>query len=136
VCFVPAHSKFHSSAAFPCPTAATSPALSLPGARRAPVTVAVLHSKLDKVLAVDSKKNTMRVGAGMDLNKFMKAATAAKMSVQIGSLTAYAGLTLAGIFATSAHGSGDKTINNLVGGWKGQLQGSCDATSCLWRCAV
>jgi FAD/FMN-containing dehydrogenase len=85
----------------------------------------VLHNKLDKVLAVNSRRNTMRVGAGMDLNKFLKAATAAKMSVQIGSLTAYAGLTLAGLFATSAHGSGDKTINNLVGAWRAYGLCSC-----------
>jgi FAD/FMN-containing dehydrogenase len=35
-------------------------------------------------------------------------------ALQVGSLPAYAGLTLAGILATSAHGSGDRTTNNLA----------------------
>jgi FAD/FMN-containing dehydrogenase len=34
--------------------------------------------------------------------------------LQIGSLPAYQGLTLAGILATSAHGSGDLTVHSLA----------------------
>jgi FAD/FMN-containing dehydrogenase len=84
--------------------------------------VGVLHSKLDKVIAVNPMgPYTMTVGAGMDLNKFMAAATRAGMSVQVGSLTAYAGLTLAGILTTSAHGSGYGTVSMLVRVWGGML---------------
>ena len=57
---------------------------------------------------------TLTVGAGMDLNELTDAATKNGMSVQIGSLCAYAGLTVGGILATSAHGSGDQTVNMLV----------------------
>jgi FAD/FMN-containing dehydrogenase len=34
-------------------------------------------------------------------------------TLQIGTPTAYAGLTLAGVLATSSHGSGDKTISAM-----------------------
>lgn len=55
----------------------------------------------------------MRVEAGMKYTEFLQAATKAGMSVQIGTPTAYGGLTLGGVMATSAHGSGDLTISGL-----------------------
>lgn len=55
----------------------------------------------------------MRVQAGMTYTELLRAATKAGMSVQIGTTTAYGGLTLGGVLATSAHGSGDKTISGL-----------------------
>ncbi|WIA09638.1 hypothetical protein OEZ85_009026 [Tetradesmus obliquus] len=115
--------KFHSTATFVCPVA-PSPvrpaAVSQEQAARTavasskPLEVAILHNKLNTVLATDTAKSTMRVGAGMTVGELLTAATKAGMSVQIGSLPAYQGLTLAGILATSAHGSGDLTTNTLA----------------------
>ncbi|WIA38074.1 hypothetical protein OEZ86_001443 [Tetradesmus obliquus] len=112
--------KFHSTATFVCPVAPAPirPAAvaqeRAPQGGKAPLEIAILQSKLNKVLAVDKQKYTMRVGAGMRVTELLPAATKAGMSMQIGSLPAYAGLTLAGILATSAHGSGDRTTNNLA----------------------
>eukprot|EP00878_Enallax_costatus_P001016 GHUV01001150.1.p1 GENE.GHUV01001150.1~~GHUV01001150.1.p1 ORF type:complete len:631 (+),score=62.78 GHUV01001150.1:321-2213(+) len=110
--------RFHSSADFVCPI---SPAQSAAGGKsvttekgaKTPITVGILQTKLNKVLAVDKQKYTMRIGAGMKYTEFLKAATQAGMSVQIGTPTAYGGLTLGGVLATSAHGSGDLTISGL-----------------------
>jgi FAD/FMN-containing dehydrogenase len=78
--------------------------------------VLVLHEQLNKVLAVDRARNQMRVGAGMDVKELGIAATRAGMSIPVGSMPAYAGLTLGGVLLTSAHGSGYGTIHNLVSG--------------------
>eukprot|EP00882_Tetradesmus_deserticola_P001995 GHRQ01002140.1.p1 GENE.GHRQ01002140.1~~GHRQ01002140.1.p1 ORF type:complete len:593 (+),score=177.48 GHRQ01002140.1:42-1820(+) len=114
--------KFHSTATFVCPVAPTtlrSAAVAQerapwPRAEKAPLEVAILQSKLNKVLAVDKQQYTMRVGAGMRLTELLPAATKAGMSAQIGSLPAYQGLTLGGILSTSAHGSGDRTTSSLA----------------------
>lgn len=110
--------RFHSTATFVCPVpdapvAATATRVATEAGRRA-LEVGLLQNKLNKVLAVDAAKATMRVGAGMTITELLREATKAKLSVQIGSLPAYAGLTLGGVLATSAHGSGDKTINSLA----------------------
>jgi len=111
--------KFHSSAPFPCATPTTkAPAITQetgPAKANGALSVGVLHTKFDKVIAVKPMgPYTLTVGAGMDVNKFAAAATKVKMSVQVGSLTAYAGLTLAGILSTSAHGSGYGTTSMLA----------------------
>ena len=116
------HRKFHSSAPFPCATPTTkAPAITQeagPAKSNGALSVGVLHTKFDKVIAVNPMgPYTLTVGAGMDVNKFTAAATKVKMSVQVGSLTAYAGLTLAGILSTSAHGSGYGTTSMLVRVW-------------------
>jgi hypothetical protein len=102
--------KFHSSAAFPCPEVPSAEKV----AGKKTVTVNVLHDKLNRVLAVDKAANTMRVGAGMDLNELTAEATKAGMSVRVGALPYYAGLTLGGVLMTSAHGSGDRTWSKLA----------------------
>lgn len=101
---------FHSSSKFPCPN---SPLLA-PGAKatpagKVPLAVGVLQHKLTKVLATDYKNWTIRVGAGIRWTEFLKESQRLGMSVQIGTPTVYAGLTLAGVLATTAHGSGDRT---------------------------
>jgi len=117
--------SFHSSATFPCPgpaqkSPAVTPAVTTEAGPRkatgaAPITVAVHHQKLNKVIAKNPMgPYTLTVGAGMDLNELTAAATKNGMSVQIGSLCAYAGLTVGGILATSAHGSGDQTVSMMV----------------------
>jgi FAD/FMN-containing dehydrogenase len=49
--------------------------------------VGLLHHKLNKVLAKDYSKWTMRVGAGMRYTELLKEAEKAGMSVQVGNNT-------------------------------------------------
>jgi L-gulonolactone oxidase len=102
--------KFHSSASFPCPEPSTEERAS----GKPLLTVTVLNDGLNKVLKVDKQANTMRVGAGMDLNELTYHATQQGMSVRVGALPYYAGLTLSGVLLTSAHGSGDRTWSKLA----------------------
>lgn len=116
---------FHSSSSFPCPsTPAAAAAAAAAGGSRVtteagakqqgmPVSVGLLQHKLSKVLAIDPKAYTMRVGGGMRYTEFLKEAEKAGMSVQIGTPTVYAGLTLAGVLSTSGHGSGYKTTSAI-----------------------
>jgi FAD/FMN-containing dehydrogenase len=53
------------------------------GAQQAAGEVGLLQSKLNKVLAVDPVKSTMRVRAGMTIGELLKAATQNKISVQV-----------------------------------------------------
>eukprot|EP00878_Enallax_costatus_P024256 GHUV01025873.1.p1 GENE.GHUV01025873.1~~GHUV01025873.1.p1 ORF type:complete len:253 (+),score=16.97 GHUV01025873.1:104-760(+) len=55
----------------------------------------------------------MTVGAGMKVRELTAEATRFNMSVQVGTLPAYAGLTVGGIMSTSAHGSGDNATSNI-----------------------
>lgn len=171
--------RFHSTASFVCPTStaaavkgSSTPAVTTEAGQKAAQAgsgqqVGILQTQMNKVLAVDAAKNTMRVQAGMTIAELLKAATQSKMSVQvmrgvevqkqhcwlfclqrgargqngreregrdgskacrcpnlcsthlhgvvcqiallllqIGSVPAYAELTLGGVLATSAHGSG------------------------------
>jgi FAD/FMN-containing dehydrogenase len=78
------------------------------------LTVGVMHSKMNKVLKVDRKNSRLTVGAGMKVSELLEAATANNMSVVSGTLPAYAGLTLGGVLASGAHGSGDNASSNIV----------------------
>eukprot|EP00775_Hariotina_reticulata_P005676 gene5676-5914_t len=104
-------------ATFVCPisplSTAPAPAVNVEAGPRQPITVGLLHNKMNKVLAADKQKYTMRVQAGITYTEFLKEATKAGMSVVVGTPTAYAGLTLSGVLATTAHGSGDKTVSTL-----------------------
>ena len=104
--------KFHSSAAFTCPD--QNGGLQRLASPKTVLGAAILHEGLNKALGYDAKAHVLRVGAGMNLTELLKAATDVGASVQVGTLPAYQGLTLAGIFATSAHGSGDLTKGMLV----------------------
>jgi FAD/FMN-containing dehydrogenase len=86
------------------------------------LTVGILHHKMVNVLAFDEHKLTMRVGAGMQLNHLLAAADAHDVSVVPGTLPAYAGLTVGGIIAGGAHGTGDQALSNPVShtrSWQG-----------------
>eukprot|EP00775_Hariotina_reticulata_P007191 gene7191-7405_t len=116
---------FHSSQNFPCPNSPLKPpaiSQNIPPAERRPtekistampLSVGVMQTKLNKILAKDYKKWTMRVQPGIRYTEFLAQAEKAGMSVQIGTPTAYAGLTLAGVLATTSHGSGDKTTSAI-----------------------
>jgi FAD/FMN-containing dehydrogenase len=68
----------------PAGTRGSSPAVSTEsGKKSANGEVGLLQTKLNKVLAVDAAKSTMRVGAGMTITELLKAATKNKMSVKV-----------------------------------------------------
>jgi len=116
---------FHSSQNFPCPNSPLKPpaiSQNIPPAERRPtektstampMSVGVMSTKLNKILAKDYNKWTMRVQPGMRYTEFLAQAEKAGMSVQIGTPTAYAGLTLGGVLATTSHGSGDQTTSAI-----------------------
>jgi FAD/FMN-containing dehydrogenase len=98
---------FHSSAPFTCPGQADALA---PG--RAPreggaLSVLISQSKMKKVLAVDAGARTLRVSPGIQLWELAEAATSAGLSLPVGSLPVFGGLTLGGALAAGAHGMGD-----------------------------
>jgi len=99
---------FHSSAAFTCPAQA---AAMVPDPWKAPerqgvYSALLVQNKLNRVLSVDSNARQMRVGPGIQLWQLAEAAAAAGLSVPIGSLPVFGGLTLGGSIAAGAHGSG------------------------------
>jgi FAD/FMN-containing dehydrogenase len=77
------------------------------------ITVGVIQERMNYTISADPVKFTMRIGAGMKLREFTAEATRNGMSVQVGSLPAYAGLTMAGVMSTSGHGSGDNATSNI-----------------------
>jgi hypothetical protein len=104
---------FGSSASFPCAVQPKNSMFSFkPG--KEPLVIGVLMDKMDKVLEVNHAANTMTVQAQMNLGQLYAAATENNMSVMTGVVPAWAGLTLAGIMASSAHGSGYQQQSVLV----------------------
>jgi FAD/FMN-containing dehydrogenase len=77
------------------------------------ISVGILQDKMNKTLAHDPTKHTMTIQPGMKLREFAAEATRLGMSVQVGSLPAYAGLTVGGVLSTSGHGSGDQATSNI-----------------------
>jgi FAD/FMN-containing dehydrogenase len=80
---------FHSTASFVCPIGragslnASQP--NVTGSTAAATEVGILQTKLNKVLAVDPVKSTMRVGSGMTIFELLKEATKNNMSLQVGA---------------------------------------------------
>eukprot|EP00879_Flechtneria_rotunda_P027898 GHRR01029945.1.p1 GENE.GHRR01029945.1~~GHRR01029945.1.p1 ORF type:complete len:293 (-),score=52.72 GHRR01029945.1:120-998(-) len=114
-CVLTACSLFHSSTSFACPDQFQSllPAGKQRSDNSGTIAVAILHDKLNSTIAHDPAKHTMRIGAGMKIRELTAEATRLNMSVHVGSLPAYAGLTIGGILSTSAHGSGDNATSNI-----------------------
>jgi FAD/FMN-containing dehydrogenase len=173
--------KFHTTTSLACPDQTFANGTDPPAGSGAPaghapnvMAVAILHDKMDKVLAVDPENFRMTVGAGMRINQLLPAATAANMSVMVrggfgrlwlllfcgwgrflvavalcghlrsnimqfyiitknmcaflpnlsppspknqpkaGALPAYAGLTVGGVIASGAHGTGDMTVSTIA----------------------
>jgi FAD/FMN-containing dehydrogenase len=69
---------------------------------------------MNKVLAVDHAAKQMRVQAGMLITQLLREATAAGMSVPLGSVPAFGDLTLGGVLVTGAHGTGHQATSSLV----------------------
>lgn len=77
------------------------------------LSVGVIQDRMNYTISTDPAKFTMRIAAGMKLREFTAEATRVGMSVQVGSLPAYAGLTMAGVMSASGHGSGDNATSNI-----------------------
>lgn len=77
------------------------------------ISVGVLQDKMNNTVAHDPQKHTMTVQAGMKLRELAAEATRLGMSIQVGSVPAYAGLTVGGVLSTSGHGSGDQATSNI-----------------------
>lgn len=123
---------FHSTAPFTCPggslrthpnwenkpvpdplSAAAAPSSAVSPASNV-TSVSFLLDSMNKVLAVDPAAKQMRVQAGMLITQLLKEATAAGMSVPLGSVPAFGDLTLGGVLVTGAHGTGHKATSSLV----------------------
>ncbi|KAI8475771.1 MAG: hypothetical protein J3K34DRAFT_517181 [Monoraphidium minutum] len=99
---------FHSSAAFTCPAQAAAPPPSGEPAAgpRGVLAVNIVQSNMARVLAVDKPKLQMRVQPGIHLWALTQEAHAAGMTVPLGSIPVFGSLTLGGVIAAGAHGSG------------------------------
>lgn len=122
LCFVTCR-NFHSSASFPCPsqTYDVYPASSNPllvshhtSAPKDVTSVSLLLDNMTQVLSVDHDSNQMRVQTGMFITQLLQEAGKANMSCPLGSVPAFGDLTLGGVLATGAHGSGHLATSSLV----------------------
>lgn len=82
-----------------------------------PLVVGIMLDKMTKVLAVDHEKKQLRVQAQMRLKELYEAADANQMSTPRSALPWWQGLTLAGVFSTSSHGTGLNTTSMIVSVW-------------------
>jgi len=107
---------FATMQSFACSRQATDPDAATFGSvdGKAPLVVGLLLNKMNQVLAVDKEKHQMTVQGQIILKDFFAAATANGMSVPRASLPWWQGLTLAGIMATTSHGSGLNQTSMIV----------------------
>ena len=83
--------------------------------RHHPARVALLTDALDAVLEVQpAPASRVRVQAGMTVGQLLAAASAVNLSVPVGALPSFSGLTLGGALATAAHGSGPSSLADMV----------------------
>ncbi|GBF98974.1 L-gulonolactone oxidase-like [Raphidocelis subcapitata] len=97
---------FHTSTAFACPA---QPAALVGGrgdVEGGTLPALFVQSKMQKVLSVDSGSRTLRVSPGITLWELAEAATSAGLSLPVGSVPLFGGLTLGGAIAAGAHGMG------------------------------
>lgn len=79
---------------------------------------------MNKVLNVDKDNKQLKVQGQMKINEFYEAANAARLSVPRESLPWWQGLTLAGVFATASHGTGNNVTHMIV-----SVAGACSCQS-------
>lgn len=79
-----------------------------------PLVVGIMMDKMIKTLGVDHGKKQLRVQAQMTLKDLYAVADANQMSNPRSALPWWQGLTLAGIFSTSSHGTGRNVTSMLV----------------------
>lgn len=112
-----AHSGFGTIQSFPCAVQPHTPEAKSafdPANPTRPLVVGILMDHMTRVLSVDKAATVMRVQAQIPLRDFYTNATAVGMSPPRSSLPWWQGLTLAGIFASSSHGSGLNTTSMIV----------------------
>jgi hypothetical protein len=106
---------FHCMNGFVCPghRANTKREFSHTLSTETPASVTLLLHLMNRVIAVDTAKSQLTVGAGITLQAMVDAAEANGMSVPAGVMPAYGNLSLGGVISTSAHGSGLGTASTL-----------------------
>jgi FAD/FMN-containing dehydrogenase len=81
---------------------------------KTPMVVGIMTDKMTDVLSVDQGLKQLRVQAQMKLKGLYEAAEANQMSTPRSALPWWQGLTLAGTFSTTSHGSGFNATSMLV----------------------
>lgn len=114
-------SHFHSTLPFNCPGQSSSvydgqqsAGHQQPGNSSSTATVTLLLHNMNKLLAVDLDKHQVRVQAGMLVTQLLEEASRLNMSVPLGAVPAFGDLTLGGVLATGAHGTGYRGTSTLV----------------------
>lgn len=79
-----------------------------------PMVVGIMMDRMVKTLAVDQGTKQLRVQAQMTLKDLYEVADANQMSNPRSALPWWQGLTLAGIFSTSSHGTGLNVTSMIV----------------------
>jgi hypothetical protein len=111
----PARDWFGTMNAFPCTHLPEDPSPEPAGpGGKAPLLAGILMNGMNKVLSVDHAAKQMRVQGQITLKEFYGAATAAGLSIQRSALPWWQGLTLAGVMATTSHGSGLNRTSMIV----------------------
>lgn len=106
-------SVFHSTATFTCPYG--SSLVAAPDTSKvAPSTAAVLLEGFDKILEVDRANYVVRAQSGLKVLDLLRWAEKNGMSAPLGAPANYAELTLGGVIATDAHGTGSNVSSTMV----------------------
>lgn len=99
------HKYYHSTASFPC-AAATAGQHDLPADSSAAMTVDVLMQGMDQLVTADAAAKTITVQAGMTVSSMITIAKQQGLAVPLMAVPNYGGLTIGGIMATAATGTG------------------------------
>ncbi|WIA43108.1 hypothetical protein OEZ86_009627 [Tetradesmus obliquus] len=99
------HKYYHSTASFPC-AAATAGQHHLPADSSAAMTVDVLMQGMDQLVTADAAAKTITVQAGMTVSSMITIAKQQGLAVPLMAVPNYGGLTIGGIMATAATGTG------------------------------
>ncbi|KAF6261964.1 hypothetical protein COO60DRAFT_701031 [Scenedesmus sp. NREL 46B-D3] len=99
------HKYYHSTASFPC-AAATAGKDDLSTGKSTATTVNILMQRMDRLVAADKAAQTITVQAGMAVSSMIEAAKQQGLAVPLMAVPNYGGLTLGGIMATAATGTG------------------------------
>ncbi|CAM6121955.1 unnamed protein product [Calypogeia fissa] len=81
------------------------------------LSVTLLLHRMNSVVEADHESHQLTVEAGMTLHNLADAAVRNGMSIPVGVLPVYGNLTVGGVLATSAHGTGagvDSSLGDLV----------------------
>jgi FAD/FMN-containing dehydrogenase len=79
-----------------------------------PIVAGLMMDKMTQVLEVDKANHRLRVQGQMKLKELYETADANGMSIPRSALPWWQGLTLAGTFSTTSHGTGNNVTSMIV----------------------